>query len=177
MFVSFLFRSKSLMANFTNNTSAPYDRYGVSFSIPAIAIVIWLMLPLPSVVNILALLAYRNISRKLTVYFLRNLAVVYLMTCVPYIMFYAFNYEGTCAMILFGNTLIYNVAVAVSSTLILVIDQSIAIIKPLRYRVAMTTSKAIFAIAMCWFIPAFGVYGFSVCATYINYKIHYPETP
>ena len=132
------------------------------------------LLPTAIVLNIVALIAYRKVQRKPTVYFLRNIAVVDLI--VPVYWFIRFALANTlCNLVFHILLLIHGASVAVTSIVILITDQLLTIVYPLRYPIFMSKSKSISLIISAWLLPAVSTFGVAFIIQYIVYVEEYPQ--
>ena len=134
------------------------------------AIRVAVLLPLAVFLNIFALIAYRYFDRKPTVYFLRSLAIadIFLPLVGADGFAYSASYSG-CIMFIFPGFGFYIWGVSMMNLVALAVDQTLAIVFPLKYIIIMTKTRVCIILLSIWFIPLCLIYGISAIVTYIRY--------
>ena len=131
--------------------------YDVTFCITLLAAV---------VMNCIALVTYRRVSKGPTVHFLRNLAVVDMM--VPLCLLLSMVTFSGCSLYSTDIGLMFAGTVSTFSVLLLVADQLVMIFYPLHYRIMFDGRKVGVLIASAWFFPLITVYGIPAAVSYFR---------
>ena len=108
-------------------------------------------------VNMIALLAYRNIQKQGTIDLLRGLAVSDLL--IPVAMAVNMIRISGCKLPASDNHLMFAGTLSVGSLLLVVVDQLVKVIFPLHHSILMTTTRARLLVVTSWIVSGIFVYG------------------